>query len=351
LQKAKDRRREEAELRILAQEAVTKLQDDPQNLDLQTQLGILSARLHEVELRLAEGQRIRSRVKWKQYGDSCSKEFFKATCEHFGASSIMELEDENGEVSTDQASLERICQQYYSKLYSERPQSAERGRAEAQALNSISDHLSVVVKARLNEPIRMEELDVALKGMPSGKASGPTGVLTEFYKQYWSLIKQDYLEMVHTAVRLDHFPPGVTRGMISLLHKNRERSKLTNWRSITLLNVAYKLFAKTLQLRLQPVLMDIISYDQSAFLLLRFILDNILLTHETIDWADFLGQPLIFLKLDFSKAYDMVDWPFLFRAMERLGFPREFVSMTKLLFHEASAIVKVNGLQSASFSI
>jgi hypothetical protein len=72
-------------------------------------------------------------------------------------------------------------------------------------------------------------------------------------------------------------------------------------------------------------------------------LDNILLTHEIIDWAGFFGQPLIFLKLDFSKAYDMVDWPFFFQAMEKLGFPMEFVSLTKLLFHEALAMVKVNG--------
>jgi hypothetical protein len=47
----------------------------------------------------------------------------------------------------------------------------------------------------------------------------------------------------------------------------------------------------------------------------------------------------------------MVDWPFLFRAMEKLGFPGEFISMTNLLFHEASATVKVNGSQSMSFPI
>jgi hypothetical protein len=53
---------------------------------------------------------------------------------------------------------------------------------------------------------------------------------------------------------------------------------LTNWRPITLLNLSYKFFAKAIQLRLQPILMEIISCKQSVFLLLRFILDNILLT-------------------------------------------------------------------------
>lgn len=46
-----------------------------------------------------------------------------------------------------------------------------------------------------------------------------------------------------------------------------------------LLNVAYNFFAKALQ----PILMEIISYDQSAFLTMRFIFDNVLLTYKMID--------------------------------------------------------------------
>lgn len=37
--------------------------------------------------------------------------------------------------------------------------------------------------------------------------------------------------------------------------------------------------------------------------------------------------------------------------MEKLGFSPEFVDMTRLLFYEAFATVKVNGSQFASFSI
>jgi hypothetical protein len=97
--------------------------------------------------------------------------------------------------------------------------------------------------------------------------------------------------------------------------------------------------------------MEIISFDQSAFLSMRFILDNILLTSETMAWAEERGQPLIFLKLDFSKAYEMVDWRFPFRAMSELGFPSEFITWTKLLFSDASANVKLNGSSSPSFPI
>lgn len=139
--------------------------------------------------------------------------------------------------------------------------------------------------------------------------------------------------------------------MIALIYKGNERSKLTNWRPITLLNVAYKLFAKTLQLRLQPVLIEVIDFNQSTFLPMRLILDNILLTHETMSWAEHTKQPLIFLKLDFSKAFDMVDSTFLLRAVATLGIPLGFINMTKMLFLVAGATIKVNGSQSPSFAI
>ena len=54
------------------------------------------------------------------------------------------------------------------------------------------------------------------------------------------------------------------------------------------------------------MLKDIISSEQTAFLPLRFILDNIVLTQETLHWAKASRQPILFLKLDFTKAYDKV---------------------------------------------
>ena len=89
--------------------------------------------------------------------------------------------------------------------------------------------------------------------------------------------------MITHVVRRQELPLGVTQGVISTLHKKKSKSHLTNWSPITLLNVAYILFAKALQKRLQPILMEIIDFDLFAFFPMRFILDNILLTHETMD--------------------------------------------------------------------
>ena len=48
-------------------------------------------------------------------------------------------------------------------------------------------------------------------------------------------------------------------------------------------------------------------------------------------------QPLLFLKLDFAKAYDKVYWEFLFQVLEKIGVDPRFISYVKLLFCGAAA--------------
>jgi hypothetical protein len=81
------------------------------------------------------------------------------------------------------------------------------------------------------------------------------------------------------------------------------------------------------------------------------MLDNIVLIQETLDWAKVSKQPLLWLKLDFAKAYDRVLWVFLFQIMEALGFDQTFISMVKLLFNRASASIYINGAPPKRFQI
>ena len=140
-------------------------------------------------------------------------------------------------------------------------------------------------------------------------------------------------------------------GLITLLYKGGARNTLNNWQPITLLNVSYKFFAKALQMRLQPILMEFISLNQSTFLPMRFILDNIFLTQETITHAKQSIQSLLFLKLYFLKACDKVGLKFLFLALQKLGFPELFIEMVQLLFQQAIARILVNDKATIPFPI
>lgn len=66
--------------------------------------------------------------------------------------------------------------------------------------------------------------------------------------------------------------------------------------------------------RLKLILPYIISPDQSSFITSWLITDNILVAFETLHIMDnrLKGKEgFMALKLDMSKAYDRVEWPFL----------------------------------------
>lgn len=64
----------------------------------------------------------------------------------------------------------------------------------------------------------------------------------------------------------------------------------------------------------------IISESQSAFIGGRNILDGVLIANEIVDgWKKNKIKGIV-LKLDFKKAYDSINWGFLFSMLSNFGF-------------------------------
>ena len=121
-------------------------------------------------------------------------------------------------------------------------------------------------------------------------------------------------------------------------------------RPITLLNVVYKIMAKTIAVRLRPVLPSIIHDTQCGFLQDRSIFDNIFLFWEMVALAQQHKQ-LAILLLDFEKAYDKVDWDFLEALLSRLGFPTAWIKGVSSLYMHASSSVLFAGEYGTLFPI
>lgn len=53
-------------------------------------------------------------------------------------------------------------------------------------------------------------------------------------------------------------------------------------------------------------------------------------------------QLLLFLKLDFSKACEIVDWDFFFLTIASIRFSQESNDMVRILFNDAKVSIKTN---------
>ena len=205
--------------------------------------------------------------------------------------------------------LERICLDFYKDLYSHK-------EIVEEAVIEVTEGLPVTFTGVMNKTWEQEitkgELCSTTKAMAKGKAPGYDGIPVEFYQKLWPTIGKDFYLMIAKGIEDRKLHDGMTKGLISLIPNEGDNKDLNYWRPITLLPVSYNFFAKTLRTRLQPMLGDVISPEQTTFLPLRFILDNIVLTQESLYWARQSKQPTVFLKLDFSKAYDKMSGVFFF---------------------------------------
>ncbi|KAL0416151.1 UNVERIFIED_CONTAM: putative mitochondrial protein [Sesamum latifolium] len=142
-----------------------------------------------------------------------------------------------------------------------------------------------------------------------------------FFQRFWSIVRHDVVACVLDLLNNFVMPPGVNSTHIVLIPKCKHREFLIQFKPINLCYVVYKIASKINANRLKVLLDRIISPVQSSFVPGRLITDNILLAFEL---NHFLytkakgGQGWMAFKLDVSKAYDKVEWPFLEQSFSSL---------------------------------
>lgn len=145
-------------------------------------------------------------------------------------------------------------------------------------------------------------------------------------------------------------PQTLNEANITLLLKpGRDPLKCNSYRPISLLNSDVKIFA----LRLDTVIENLISKDQTGFVRGRHSFSNIRRLLGVIHSSK-LSQnlvPQVVISLDAEKAFDRVEWKYLFSVLERFGLGTHLLSLIKLLYSSPNASVITNRIRSKSFPL
>jgi hypothetical protein len=157
----------------------------------------------------------------------------------------------------------------------------------------------------------------------------------EFYQTFWEVIKYDLKEM------FDAFHQGrldierLNHGVISLIPKVPD--VIQKFRPICLLNVSYKILTKILANRLGLVIYKVIADIQTACIKDRYIMEGILILHETI-------HEMHHKKLSgvLFKTYDKVNWAFLYQMMQLKGLGDGLCDWIMKVVRGGRVAIKVN---------
>ena len=167
------------------------------------------------------------------------------------------------------------------------------------------------------------EVVIALKQMHLTMAPGPNGMPPLFYQHFWPTVSNTVICTTLNFLNHDIAPPKFHKTHIMLIPKTKDPKRVSDYRPISLCNVAYKLASKVVANRMKVVLQEVVCENQSAFVVERLITDNVLVAHEVMNHIGKLRKSKsgeMALKLDMSKAYDRVEWECLKQIMLKLGF-------------------------------
>ena len=129
--------------------------------------------------------------------------------------------------------------------------------------------------------------------------------------------------------------------------KKGDLSMMTNYRGISLMSVAAKLYNKMLLERLRPLIDEILRRNQAGFRRGRCTVDQICALRRIFEGVEHKHIPLVATFVDFKKAFDSVNRERLFEILRLYGVPAKLVDAARKLYDR----FVINGKQSESFDI
>ena len=166
-----------------------------------------------------------------------------------------------------------------------------------------------------------EECKKVLETFQKDKSPGEDGFTFEFYQFFFELLGHHLIASLNEAYEANELTISQRRGVITLIPKeDGSLLDLSNWRPITLLNVDCKTASKAIAKRLEASLPKLIDHDQTGFIEGRYIGENIRLLIDAMEYTKAHNIPGILVSLDFRKAFDSLEWPFIMRSLDVFNF-------------------------------
>ena len=188
--------------------------------------------------------------------------------------------------------------------------------------------------------------------MPNNKSPGPDGFPAEFYKHFWNILSPLFFRVTTEIKTTSIIPTHMNTAVMTLLLKpNKDPTHPSSYRPLSLINTDLKIITKTLATRIETVIPLIIHPDQPGFIKNRHASDNIRRLFNLINTSQQKHNKTVIVSLDAEKAFDRVNWTFLFSTLHRFGFGESFIHWIKTLYTSPRATVTTNGITSPSFTL
>ncbi len=348
----------------------------PEPLVIQ-QAAALTEQIRQLKLRRVKQLQQNSRATHRLYGDRPTKYWSKLHRECAPRDIIPAFEKEGllgvaGEklYERDSTRMAAMARTHHMNVQKDDPGmkcTEERAADIDKALDSIDVEVNEEQVTDLEGVITYEECMLSLRFSKNGTAPGLDGIPFELWKtlharhiddsRFQNRSDFDVVKLL-TAAFEDMRQFGVSsktslaQGWMAPIYKEKgERTRVVNYRPITLLNTDYKILSKTLAVRLADVAPGLIHKAQAGFVPGRRIHNHTQLARLMMSWAEGNEANGAIIALDQEKAYDRIAHDYLWKVLRRFRIPDGLIRLIRSLYANAVTSVMINGILSKPYKV
>jgi hypothetical protein len=274
----------------------------------------------------------RCTYRWAQVGDENTKYFHARATERFRHNSIVSLTLEDGRrVENHEEKAAAFLTSFKSRMgVSNTPHICFDLAALFQRVEGLEE---------VSAPFTKEVIDKVIKSIPADKAPGPDGFNGMFLKVCWDIIAPEFYILLQDFAEGIVFMDDINNSLITLIPKKVSPTGVNDYRPISLLNSCLKLLTKLLADRRQEWILKLIHPNQYGFIKGRTIQDCLAWAFEFLHQCETSKREIIILKLDFEKAFDMMEHDTILKILAHMGFDDVWIKWMKCILYSGHSSV------------
>jgi hypothetical protein len=186
-----------------------------------------------------------------------------------------------------------------------------------------------------------QEVEAAIALLRNYKTPDLDGQVAELLKYGGPELTTMVRELLVECWRTGTLPSALNVGRMFPLFKKGDRTDVTNYRGVVVLNTLQKVLARIVLHRTRDVLEAELLDCQSGFRRDRGTVDHIWVLTELIRMCKEFQVPLFLAFVDLEKAYDGIPRDLLFALLRRRGVSEDCVTMIEVLY--ANTLCTIDG--------
>ena len=259
-----------------------------------------------------------------------------------GKKSSVKVKKRDGTPPTSDAELLTEWKEYFSSLLNN-----SSGSTPSDLPPSADQDLQIQT-----EPPTREETTSAIQQMKTNKAAGLDAAITAEALQNGGEAMIDVVHGFCSEVYSTLRPPDQwTTSVIVPLPKKGDLSLMTNYRGISLLSIAAKVYNKILFNRIRDHVDPILRSNQAGFRPGRSCAQQVHILRRIMEGFQDYQLPITITFIDFKKAFDSIDRRVMFAVLRHYGIPEAVVNAISTLYNNSRGAVMVEGNISDPFEV